>query len=465
MESKLSLPPSSQFPSKTCDICALHYTSKNRKKMDCENCLKSYCAECAKKYVLLSTNAPHCLHCRKEYSDTILKEIFTQRGGWLKELKRKKLLLLVETERLLFSQTVQEIEYDKILSSKRKLENIHRTFLQSLNFTDYAVLDNEFVSELNDIRISIKNLDTILKNFDFRKHSVTSRQCFDCKKGFFSAELKCTYCSSQYCTKCEKKLEENIINQHECSADDILSVKIINNETKACPHCFARVHKISGCSQMWCTSCNNSFDWNTGNKILGPIHNPHFTEFQNKLKDSGISFLEQRVCRATPWQWIWPSAFRLIQEIKNVSGHPTDVVYLNSPEFTSSFHFFNRAMIFRSSKSAGFSPYSERLYKAIRRQRVSGEIDDKLWVSKLRRQFHKQQIRERHFYFDVNLITLCREVMSQYLMHSPQSLSFEYVFNTCINNLRVDYNESMRKFSIEFETTRKVHIDEKWVIT
>jgi hypothetical protein len=58
---------------------------------------------------------------------------------------------------------------------------------------------------------------------------------------------------------------------------------MIDAETRACPKCGARVFKISGCNQMFCTACNDcAFDWVTG-RIETVIHNPHYYEFQRQL--------------------------------------------------------------------------------------------------------------------------------------------------------------------------------------
>jgi hypothetical protein len=70
---------------------------------------------------------------------------------------------------------------------------------------------------------------------------------------------------------------------HVCNADNLASAKLIDAETRACPKCGARVYKISGCNQMFCTACNDcAFDWVTG-RVETVIHNPHYYEFQRQL--------------------------------------------------------------------------------------------------------------------------------------------------------------------------------------
>lgn len=70
---------------------------------------------------------------------------------------------------------------------------------------------------------------------------------------------------------------------HVCNPDNLASAKLIDAETRACPKCGARVYKISGCNQMFCTACNDcAFDWVTG-RVETVIHNPHYYEFQRQL--------------------------------------------------------------------------------------------------------------------------------------------------------------------------------------
>ena len=61
-------------------------------------------------------------------------------------------------------------------------------------------------------------------------------------------------------------------------------IALIKKETVKCPNCATPIYKISGCDQMWCTSCNIAFNWRTGRKIKGIIH--HFTNKKDVLKKS-----------------------------------------------------------------------------------------------------------------------------------------------------------------------------------
>ena len=33
---------------------------------------------------------------------------------------------------------------------------------------------------------------------------------------------------------------------------------------------------------MWCTQCHKAFSWNTGKIVTGPVHNPHFFQYQRE---------------------------------------------------------------------------------------------------------------------------------------------------------------------------------------
>ena len=69
--------------------------------------------------------------------------------------------------------------------------------------------------------------------------------------------------------------------EHRCTRDDLASADEIRANTRPCPGCGTRVHKVQdgGCDQMWCTQCHTAFSWQTGIRVTrGPIHNPHYFE-------------------------------------------------------------------------------------------------------------------------------------------------------------------------------------------
>ena len=71
-----------------------------------------------------------------------------------------------------------------------------------------------------------------------------------------------------------------IVNDHhECKQEDIDTFQEISKNTRPCPKCNIRIHKISGCDQMWCVGCNTAFSWTRGTIETGRIHNPHYFDW------------------------------------------------------------------------------------------------------------------------------------------------------------------------------------------
>jgi hypothetical protein len=145
----------------------------------------------------------------------------------------------------------------------------------------------------------------------------------DCDQGLVGKGWLCVTCERKTCQHCMEpiEVEKNMVEQftgttlssekdeqgreiivtelrvkqendkvisylHKCNNDIIQSVKTVRETSKPCPNCRARVDKISGCDQMWCTCCHTAFSWNTGKTIkVTFFHNPHYTEYLRNQRE------------------------------------------------------------------------------------------------------------------------------------------------------------------------------------
>jgi len=108
-------------------------------------------------------------------------------------------------------------------------------------------------------------------------------------RGFLSTAYKCGTCEKHTCSEClevlglpdETTTLEVMKETHTCKPDNVESAKLIKKETRPCPKCGARIFKLEGCDQMFCTveSCHTAFSWNSGHIVTGRIHNPHYYEW------------------------------------------------------------------------------------------------------------------------------------------------------------------------------------------
>ena len=100
----------------------------------------------------------------------------------------------------------------------------------------------------------------------------------DCR-GRVSSAYKCGLCEHWACPDChgDKGLERH--GSHVCRKEDQETVRLLKQNTKNCPECHEGIFKEHGCDQMWCVRCRTCFSWNTGEKVSGAIHNPHYYEY------------------------------------------------------------------------------------------------------------------------------------------------------------------------------------------
>ena len=273
-------------PRKECIICCEKYNRSNRSTVNCPSCGFEACRQCHSTFILDPSNPlPNCMECHKEFPRDFLVEKFTQKfvtQDWKKH--REQVIYQKERALLPTRQRVAELVRRKdtlrdqeaeVNAEIAKLETRRRDILVEKNRIDYRIrigpaADNEGAAAGGNKR---------------EQHAAFVRPCPNTEancRGFLSTQWKCNLCNMWACKDCHEIKGDNQDAEHTCHPDNLASAKLIDAETRGCPKCGARVYKISGCNQMFCTACNDcAFDWVTG-RIETVIHNPHYYEFQRQ---------------------------------------------------------------------------------------------------------------------------------------------------------------------------------------
>jgi len=100
---------------------------------------------------------------------------------------------------------------------------------------------------------------------------------------YMDAQGHCSICEATFCLGCQTPAH----GAAACQPDALASVAYIRASSKPCPGCGTPTQRSEGCPQMWCTApgCCTAWNFTTGKKINGHIHNPHFSDF---LRAGGV---------------------------------------------------------------------------------------------------------------------------------------------------------------------------------
>ena len=259
-------------------------------------------------------NDPHCVSCKRDWNREFIDLNLTQtfRKGDLKK-HRRKVLMDRERGRLPSMQIYVEarITYRNALDdlsrfkSRRYELKILLTELQSRKFhelnkekiEELAILIRPIIKERSELKKKIQETSVIL---DTARATITGeppkevRQFImkcpaDSCRGFLSTAWKCGTCLKFYCADCHAEKAGHQDDSHVCNEDAKATAAMIRRETKPCPKCGVRISKIDGCDQMWCTSCQTTFSWNSGQILLNiVVHNPHYYEYLRRIHNGAI---------------------------------------------------------------------------------------------------------------------------------------------------------------------------------
>jgi hypothetical protein len=261
----------------TCGVCCEKYNKSTHNRVVCEfaGCAYESCKVCVRKYLLGTTNDPHCMNCKNQWTSKFMVESLN-RSYIDSDYKKHRKNLLVDREISRTPELMVLVERTKLVEEETKELN-----LMMKEFEDLRKMVNTMrikIGEKNMRIFRIRNGEHAEK--DERKKFIMPCPGDDCK-GYLSSHYKCELCKLYVCPDCFEIIGYNKEDAlHVCKEDNLKSAEMIKKETKGCPKCGVRIFKISGCDQMWCTECKVAFSWNTGKIVIdGAIHNPHFYQY------------------------------------------------------------------------------------------------------------------------------------------------------------------------------------------
>ena len=253
-----------------CPICCETYNKSIHQKIKCEfnDCDFSCCKTCLRQFIISTRNEPNCMTCKKIFSEEFLVNNLNK--SWIKNTYRnhRKQLLLDTTIAQLAEAQPEVVRYNNIEQQKLSLAQARE------NVRKYQ---HELYEQQNILyKLQRRDNDSIT-----RAKFIMGCPNTNCR-GFLNSSYKCELCNLFTCSQCLCIKGTSLNSTHECSPSDLASAEYIKSNSKPCPSCGERISKISGCDQMWCTSCKTAFSWNTGRIDNGVVHNPHFFQYQDQ---------------------------------------------------------------------------------------------------------------------------------------------------------------------------------------
>ena len=280
-----------------CGICCESYTKQTRKKVECPYCQFAACRACTGKYLLESCVDAKCMSCSKAWNTEMMYSAFTKTwmlNDWrvhvTKALLDRQKSMLAETQETRLPgyrmwqncrKQADELSHQIAIKSKeigRLMQERDRCsrLQENLQATGYQSSENDVNGERTARERGAR--------FYFSCPSDTCR-------GLVGASGECGTCGLVTCQRCRADTTSSSSAEaapHECDPQALATAELMRRDTKPCPTCHVPVYRISGCPQMFCTSCHNPWDWNTGKAILhGQVHNPHYFEFLAREAQAG----------------------------------------------------------------------------------------------------------------------------------------------------------------------------------
>lgn len=348
-----------------CFICT--ETVSYSRMVKCPFCDFESCNDCVTRFLLgiLDTN-PRCMNnsCKRIWSWEFLAQN-THHSFHNKKYRERRAELLFEREKSMIPGTQELVRQEK------KKISINR---QISEIKDKNVIYRELIRSNNE---KIQKLLQTGTGDNKKKGNIFTRACpvEECR-GFLSTSLKCGTCSTYSCKDCHMPKAGKLDDDHKCDPDLVATVKMLSNDTKPCPACATPIFKISGCDQMYCTSCHTPFSWTKGTIETGVIHNPHYYQMQREL-NGGVAPRNRGDIRCGGAPAMWRITDKLLK---------AQVEFVHASQAHRSITHINNVEIPRFPNQLGEADNSR-----LRVSYLMNEIDEKTWKSKLKAKMKKQE--------------------------------------------------------------------------
>lgn len=262
-----------------CDICCESINNK-RKQLECPYCNKESCIDCVKRFVLGTLQDPYCMFCNhawtEDFVDTMMDNTFKT-----KQLQKHREAVLYEREKSLMpaTQPAVELRIAKIKYEEKRKELIERK----------RQIEQELTMLQEDFNVRRTGQAPIIREM---VRTCPANGC----RGFLDNKWACGMCNVQVCKDCEEIIPTGS-EDHECDPDTVKTVQLLRKDCKKCPKCPALIHKIDGCSQMFCVKCHCVFDYRTGvvQAAGGHVHNPEYYRWLRDNNNGQVPFREEDV--------------------------------------------------------------------------------------------------------------------------------------------------------------------------
>ena len=405
-----------------CNICCERFNHSNHSKVNCGFCTIRQCTSCAERYILDSSDDPHCMNCKTGWDTAKLVENFTKKFV-TKDLKKRREDLLFERERALMPATQAAAERAmKIKNFTAEIEKLQEKInllqVDNMNAVSHNTHDPikayestlpkrremyDYIVQRDFVQFKLNTL-TYSRRTEPVKRFIRCCPANDCK-GFLSTAWKCGLCDIKACPQCHE-IKNGEDDEHVCRPEDLETARLLEKDTRPCPKCASMIFKIDGCDQMWCTQCQTTFSWRTGQVEAGRTHNPHYYEYLRRQNNGQIPREPGDMPRAPdcninayPDPYMMNAAVLLVERARGTNlRHIMDIL---------------RTLIHNGYTVQSWAPvrYTPQLHEALRIKYMINEISEEAYKKELQKQ-EKARNKKRDMHDILSMFeTVGREIM------------------------------------------------------